>query len=564
MSTARYTPPHRWRYLTVISVAVSMAAPRSASAQVFELQTGGSSLQHGYGGALNVWGDRFEGNVGVGYLDGVRFSVFLKRLVGTDTLRLGNDAIAVRFVTDVFGSSHNILAQGAGIRRGTKRSQLYAFVGASANAMPAPFVNALRHDRIVGVVQGERQLSPTLRTMTHALFSSRQTILQGIEWVLPNGLELASTGGIGGNQPYASASLALKRETVDVRASYVGMGDRFRRTGVSTTIQSEADRENVLITFRPRPGFSFGVGRQNFRQDSTLPGVPDRATLNQVFGVARLLGANMSAGVFDSQTPGTRNLSSYVSLSRELTRWLQGDAYVLQVWSPTPARSTTPVLRLREFITPQLSLLQVLTRANDRTSVSFGGTFTSGLTSLGLDYQVIHTPYRPTQPFVQTMALTVRLPIGNYRVNASSFVSPDGRVNYAGSASTFFYAGDVLTGATKPVEIRFERFIVEGTVVDESGAPVDGAAVAIGTTTVFTDSRGRFFVRLPSRRAVPVRVALEEFITDGQYETVSVPASVTPTRDGQHVPIRVVVRRLPPERVQTASTQTHPPPPPNK
>jgi hypothetical protein len=544
---------------------VFIGAPPSASAQVFELQTGGSSLHQGYGGALNVWGDRFEGNVGVGYLDGVRFSVFLKRLVGTDTLRLGNDVIPVRFVTDVFGSSHNVLAQGAGIRRGTKRSQLYAFVGASANATPAPFVNALRHDQIVGVVQGVRQLSPAVRTTTHALFSSRQTILQGIEWTLPNGVELGSTVGVGGNQPYASASLALKREAIDVRASYIGMGDRFRRTGVPTTIQNEADRENLLITLRPKPGFSLGIGRQHFRQDSTLPGVPDRATLSQVFGSARLLGANMSAGVFDSRTPGTRNLSSYVSASRELTRWLQADVYVLQIWSPAPTRSTTPVMRLREYITPQLSLLQVLTRANDRTSVSFGGTFATGLTSLGLDYQVVHTPYRPTQPFVQTMALTVRLPLGNYRVNASSFVLPNGRVNYAGSASTFFYAGDVLTGATKPVEIRFERFIVEGTVVDEAGAPVDGAAIAIGNTTVFSDSRGRFFVRLPSSRAASVRVALEEFITDGQYETVSVPASVTPTRDGLRAPIRVVVRRLPPERVQTTLTQrTLAPTPPNE
>src|SRR5688572_23697369 len=367
--------------------------------------TGGSSLHQGYGGALNVWGDRFEGNVGVGYLDGVRLSVFLKRLVGTDTLRLGNDMIPVRFVTDVFGSSHSILAQGAGIRRGTKRSQLYAFVGASANATPAPFVNALRHDQIVGIVQGVRQLSPAVRTTMHALFSSRQTILQGIEWTLPNGLELGSIGGVGGNQPYASASLALP-------------------------------------------------------------------------------------------------------------------------------------------------LLQVLTHANDRTSVSFGGTFATGLTSLGLDYQVVHTPYRPSQPFVPTVALTVRLPLGNYRVNASSFVSPDGRVNYAGFASTFFYAGDVLTGATKPVEIRFERFIVEGTVVDEAGASVDGAAIAIGNATVFSDSRGHFFLRLPSNRVVSVRVALEEFITDGYYETVGVPASVRPTRDGQRAPIRVVVRRLHPERVQ--------------
>lgn len=410
-----------------------------------------------------------------------------------------------------------------------------------------------------------RQLSPVVRTTTHAFFSSRQTILQGIEWALPNGLELGSTGGVGGNQPYGSASLALKREAIDVRASYVGMGDRFRRTGVPTTIQSEADRENLLITLRPKPGFSLGIGRQHFRQDSTLPGVPDRATLSQVFGSARLLGANMSAGMFDSRTPGTRNLSSYVSASREPTRWLQADVYVLQIWSPAPTRSTTPVMRLREYITPQLSLLQVLTRANDRTSVAFGGTFATGLTSLGLDYQVVHTPYRPTQPFVQTMALTVRLPFGNYRVNASSFVSPDGRVNYAGSASTFVYAGDVLTGATKPVEIRFERFIVEGTVVDEAGAPVDGAAIAIGNTTVLSDSRGHFFLRLPSNRVVSLRVAPEEFITDGHYETVSVPASVTPTRDGQRAPIRVVVRRLPPERVQTALTQgTHSPAPPNE
>jgi hypothetical protein len=548
-------PTSRRRCLAVVVVSLLVTAPVAARAQVFELQTGGSSLHHGYGGALNVWGDRFEGNVGVGYLDGLRFSMFLKRLLGKDTLRLGNDAIPVRFTTDVFGSAYSILAQGGGIRRATKRSQLYAFIGASANATPAPFVNALRHDRIIGVIQGERQLSPTLRTTTHVLFSTRQTILQGLEWKHANGLELGSTGGVGGNQPYGSASLAWKRDAIDVRASYVGMGDRFRRTGVPTAIQSEADRENVLITLRPATGFSFGVGRQHFRQDSTLPGVADRATLNQVFGSARLAGTNVSAGVFDSRTPGARNLSSYVTASRDLTRWLQTDLYVLQVWSPAPTQSTTPVLRLREFISPQLSLLQVITRAEGRTSVSFGGTFASGLTSLGLDYQVVHTPYRPTQPFVQTMALTVRLPLGSYRVNASSFVAPDGRVNYAGSASRFFYAGDVLAGATKPVEIRFERFIVEGTVVDDSGAPVDGAAIAIGNTTVFSDSRGRFFLRLSSSRVVPVRVAVEEFIADGQYEMVSAPSSAMPKRESDSAPIRVVVRRLPPERVQTASTQ---------
>ena len=521
---------------------------RTLRAQVFELQGGGSSLSQGYGGALNIWGDRFEGNLGVGYLDGVRFSVFLKRLIGHDTLRLGNDAIAVRFPTDVFGASNTILAQGAGIRRATKRSSLYAFVGGSATATPAPFVNALNHDQFIGVVQGERALSPSTKLTTHALFSSRQTVLQGIRWESPNGLEAGATGGIGGNQPYGAVSAAMKRQRIDIRASYVGMSDRFRRTGVPTPAQSEADRENVLVIWRPTDGFSLGAGRQHFRQDSTLPGVPDRATLNQAFGSARFIGTNFGAGVFDSRTTGVQSVSSYFTASREITRWLETDLYLLRIWSPAPSRSTTPILRVRELLSPRFSLLQVLTRANGRTTASFGGAITSGLTSLGLDYQVVHTPYRPTKPFVQTVALNVRIPLGNYRVSAASFVAPDGRVNYTGSASTFFYTGDLVSGSTRPVEIKFERYIVQGVVVDESGAPVDGAAIAIGGAAIFTDSRGRFFHRLSSARAAPLRVLVDDFLVTGRFEVVTAPATATPRVERESQPVRIVVRRVQPDR----------------
>ena len=551
--------------LTRVIVTVSLGAlagatvPSSAAAQVFELQGGGSSLYQGYGGALNVWGQGFEGNVGLGYLDGLRFSVFLKQLIGRDTLRIGNDAIPVRFATDVFGSSQSILAQGVGLRRGTKRSFISAFVGASASATPAPFVNALRIDKAIGVIQAERALSPAVRLTTHALLSSRQTVLQGIRWESSSGLEAGATGGIGGSEPYGAVSAAMKREKLDVRASYVSMGERFRRTGVPSPAQSESDRENVLITVRPAEGFAFGLGRQHFRQDSTLPGLPDRATLNQIFGSARLLGANLGAGVFDSRTAGAQSISSYMTASRDVSRWLQTDLYLLRIWSPAPARSTTPVVRLREFITPRVSLLQVITRMNERTSVSFGGAFMSGLTSLGIDYHVVHTPYRPTQPFVQTVALNVRLPLGNYRLNAASFVTADGRVNYTGSASTFFYAGDILSGA-RPVEIKFERFIVEGAVVDESGTPVDGAAIEVGGALVFTDSRGRFFVRRPTSRDVSVRVVLDEFLATGRFEVVSVAASASPRTERQSAPMRIVVRRVLPDRLDSSAPLDRPSP----
>ena len=554
MTRSQRAHPRIGRWLRVVCLGATLAvAPQRVCAQVFELEGGGSSLYQGYGGALSIWGDRFEGNVGLGYLNGFRFSVFLKHLIGRDTLRLGNDAIPVRFTTDVFGGSHSIFAQGAGIRRATRRSSLYAFIGASATAMPAPFVNALHQDQAIGVVQAERTLSPTLRLTTHALFSSRQTVLQGIKWEQPSGVEAGATVGVGGNEPYGSASMAVKRDKVDLRMAYVGMGEHFRRTGVPSPVQSEADRENVLLTLRPAEGFSFGIGRQNFRQDSTLPGTPDRATLNQVFGSARLFGSSVAGGVFDSRTPGTRSASSYVSASRNITRWLETELYLLRVWSPTPARSTTPILHLREFISPRASLLQVVTRASGRTTVAFGGAFASGLTTIGVDYQVIHTPYRPRAPFAQTIALNVRLPLGNYRVSAASFVTPDGRVNYTGSANTFFYAGDVLGGGNRPVEIKFERYIVEGTVVDESGVAVEGAAIDVGGSTVFTDSQGRFFVRRSSKRAAAVRVLVDEFLAAGQFEVVSTPATVTPRVERESTPVRIVVRRIPANRGPTDS-----------
>ena len=543
---------HRMKGAALAALACVLVSS-ATGAQVFELQGGGSSLYQGYGGALNIWGDRFEGNVGLGYLDGLRFSVFFKRLIGGDTLRIGNDAIPVRLATDVFGTSQSILAQGVGMRRGTRRSSLYAFVGGSASATPAPFVNSLRMNQAIAVVQAERTLSPAVRLTTHALFSSRQTVLQGIRWESPTGLEAGATAGVGGSEPYGAISAAMKREKLDVRASYVSMGDRFRRSGVPSPVQSESDRENVLVTVRPTGGFSFGVGRQHFRQDSTLPGMPDRATLNQLFGSMQVVGATLGAGLFDSRTAGTRSVSSYVTASRDLSRWVQTDLYLLRVWSPAPVRSTTPVVRIREFITPRLSLLQVISRMHGRTSVSFGGAMTSGLTSLGLDYQVVHTPYRPTQPFVQTVALNVRLPLGSYRLSAASFVTPDGRVNYAGSASTFFYAGDVMTGA-RPVEIKFERFIIEGSVVDESGMPIDGAAVEIGGVLVFTDSRGRFFVRLPSRREVAVRVVLDEFLATGRFEVIAVPATAVPRTERQSTPMRIVVRRVFPDRSESGAS----------
>jgi hypothetical protein len=238
-------------------------------------------------------------------------------------------------------------------------------------------------------------------------------------------------------------------------------------------------------------------------------------------------------------------VSTYASARRDLRPWLQTDLYLLNVWAPRPARTTTPVLHVREIVSPRLSLLQVFTRSGGRTSASFGGSFTSGLHSLSVDYQVVHSPYRTVEPFMQAIALNARVQLGAYALGVGSFVTPDGRVHYSASGSTFFYKGDVRGGPVGE-SVRFDRYLVQGRVVDETGVAIEGAAVEIGGEVIFTDSQGRFFQRRSTARALSFRVLPEDFLVAGRFEVVTAPTQVTPQREERSVPFVVVLRRANP------------------
>jgi len=74
----------------------------------------------------------------------------------------------------------------------------------------------------------------------------------------------------------------------------------------------------------------------------------------------------------------------------------------------------------------------------------------------------------------------------------------------------------------------------------------------IGGTAVFTDSRGRFFHRLSRTRPVPLRILLGDFLTPGQFAVVTAPTTATPRIERESTPVRVVVRRVPPNRPEPA------------
>jgi hypothetical protein len=188
-------------------------------------------------------------------------------------------------------------------------------------------------------------------------------------------------------------------------------------------------------------------------------------------------------------------------------------------------------------------LLQVITRDQGRTNVSLGGTITAGLNSIGVDYQVAHSPYLSHDPFVQSMGINARLHVRGVSFSLGSFVTPDGRVHYSAQGNTFMYRGvDGPSGGGSGG--RVDAFVASGRVVDTTGAPIEGAALDVAGDVVYTDSQGRFFVRKPTGRLLPLRVVLDDFLVPGTFEVVTAPAELRPTREPRGVPAVIVLRRV--------------------
>jgi hypothetical protein len=526
-----------------------VVVPRPGMAQVFQLEGGGSSLFAGYGGLLNVWGNGYDASVGVGYLDGLRLGWSGRRLLGgRDTLRVGNDALPFVLETDVFTGGSAILAQGLSLQRRRGRTTLHAFAGASASAVAAPYFAANTPSRAMAYARGTHDLTRTLSLSAHGVLTERQTLLGSVRWRPTPRLATFATAGVGSNAPYAALAVDARTTRLDVKGAFAALGAGFRRASAPMPLQSELERENLQVTWRATPTLSLAVGRQHFRLDSAFRGLPARAELTQLSANGQWLGTSIAGGVYSSRAGGIPSLASSFSARREVATRLQAELYVLQVWEPQPSRVTTPVLLLRETITPRLSLLQVITRDAGRTSVNFGGTVSTGQSTLSLDYQVAHSPYRTVDPFVQTIALNARVQLGSYAVTIGSFITPDGTVHYSAQGSTFFYRGGARVGAPDldAGSGRLERYLVSGEVLDEHGVGVDGAALEIGGELLYTDSRGRFFLRRAVARALPLRVVLDDFLVPGAYEVVRAPATVTPARAGRGDRVTIVLRRRTP------------------
>jgi outer membrane protein OmpA-like peptidoglycan-associated protein len=541
-------------------------AGRLLAQTAVELQGGGSSLYQGYGVAANVFGARYDGWVGLSYVHGLRAGAFMRAPLGEDTLRLGNDALLLRFPTDLFGTGTSVPVQGASYTMVRPRFSVTTFGGATASGRNSAFFSALKADKPFGAVLLTHRPSDRLTFTSSALVAGTNSYAQAAEWRASNALTAAVTGAVTDGRSYGASSVLLRLSRLELRAAYVLSRVGYRRVDADVPTYAEPDRENVLLTVQPLDGFTVSLGRQNFVQDTSAAAPATHATGNSLSLGGQLRRTRLSAGVYDSRAETARSLSWYAAAGRPVFSWLDAELFVLQNRPRGGDVSTTPVMNLRERLSPRLGLVQQITLVDRRPHLQLGGSFVTSVGEFGVDYQLVRQPFQPLSPFRSTVALTARLQIGRYSTSIGTVVKPDGAVDYQASGSTFLYLGDF--GGAQPQLIgtgaRLERFVLRGHVEDENGAPVEGAAIELDGEVAYTDSQGNFLVRAPRPKRYALQVRLEDFLLPGTWAVIDAPVQAQAGCEGRDLPVHIRLRRvvpLPPARDSAAAAPAPDAPP---
>lgn len=536
-------PPPSSAAFALIVLLAGAAQPLSAQT-VMQVEGGGNSVTGGYGASLRFWTRQSEGWIGAGYADGWRIGGYAKRIVGRDTIGAGYRMESFDLPTDVFGTVPYALTQGIDWQssRGDTRWMLLA--GVTGTGAGAPYVNTVRAERPFTTALVRRRVSPALNLTGRLVGSSRQSLFAAAHWREPGSPHAAGLSfGLGSNKPYGAISAAGEYDRFTYKASLIGMAPGFRRADAPLPNISESYRENVVVTTSLTRTSSVTVGRQHFRQEATETTPASVIRVHQLLGHWRRYAWNVSGGVFNSATTGLSSTSAFANVARDVGSWFHGSASVYSTSSKNAPRSTTVMLSARERLSPRLSLLQVATRTAGQASVGFGGSYQSGFTSISVDYQTVYVPLREPDPFVRTLALSVRLQLGRYMTSIASSLDHAGNVNYTASGSTFLYLGEFGAGAA-PITLKFERFVVRGRVVNEAGEPIEGAAIEVGSEFAVSNSQGDFLVRVPRPGELPLRVALADFTVPGRFEVVSAPATATAAAEERATPVTIVLRRV--------------------
>lgn len=524
-----------------------------ASAQVFRVQGGDSTLLNAQGGSVEFKAPNYDGAVGLGFYNGkLEFGGETRRLFHGYTLLAGDDSVPFNLPTDIFDASHYFSARGMGVTRTNAERSFYTFAGTTSTWLGTGFFNAASSDDPVGIFFYQQKLKNNLRFFSRNIVSDRQSMLQGIEWSPQKDVKASIAGGMGSNQPYFAAAFDAESQKLAFKSSYVITGDEFRRITVSSPMASEVNKGNIQMLYRPNEFFSITTGHQNILESVTSTGPMQQASVDQVSTDMHVDRFYFGTGLFTSHAYGRSTQGTNFYVGRRIGQRFEVNTNYFDSRSQDGASTTILSGTVRENFSSRFSLLQLISRTAGQNTFAFGGDFTSNRLMLRADYQNVYLPFRPDHPFEQALALNVALRVaGPLQITAASNVAPDGHLRYSFGASTYLYRfGGLMTNANSPDSFSIAKYVIQGLVTDDQGMPLEGAALHIAKQVAYTDSTGHFLVRFSKHGPFPLSVALGEFITTGIYEVVSAPREARAESEDNATDTPVVVRRVPPPQAK--------------
>lgn len=523
----------------------------SLHGQVFEVNGGSSSLYQAQGGTLTARGPSYDASVGAGIVAG-RFvgGANLTKMIGRSTFILGDDYIRFLLPTDIFDTSHYLIAQGAGVKTHLRGTDIFAFAGATSTDFNSPLFEGARAENPAGILFLKRQLAPSLEAASKMVFSRQTTAIESLEWQPAKKLKVAASGGVGANQPYAAGSLDFDRRWIDVKAAYIDAGSRFHRVAVETPLLSEPDRENVMITVKPTKFFSLSGARQNYLTplDDSQNNV--RSSVNQISGNLHVDGVGLTASLYHSTYMGSSNNSTAYTADRDFFSKVHATVSYLESRPNNAPKTQSFIANFSEVLSPRWNVAEVVNRSQGQTTISFGGGFLSNLASISAEYQTYYVPQRNSSPFEQALILDVQLHLfRGITLHGATFVAPDGRLRYTADAQAVFARQGISDGSNEEnalVRASIGHMLIRGRVIDTTGHPIAGAALMIDRLPVYTNDDGFFYVRERKSHIHKLKVLVNQFLGGGVYRVVSAPATIRSSREGTEPETVIVVQRIVP------------------
>ena len=524
-----------------------------ASAQVFRVQGGTSTMLDAQGGSVEFKAPNYDGSFGLGYYNGqVMFGGETRYKYHDYTVLAGDDSVRFDLPTDVFDHSHYFSARGAGITTSDHDRSMYAFAGTTSTWLGTGFFNAATSDSPVAILFYQRKLSDNVRFFSRNILSNRQTFLQGLEWSPEKWAHASVTSGVGSNQKYGAATFDAETDKLAFKTSYVVTGDMFRRVTVISPMSSEVNKGNVQMLYKPDEHISITTGHENVLEPVTVGAPMQAASIEQISTDVHIQRFYFGTGLFTSRASIGNSRGKNLYVGRRIGRRFDVSTNYFNSHSANGFTTTILSGGVRENFSSRFSLLQLISRTAGQTTYAFGGDYISNRLMLSVNYQNVYLPFRPNNPFEQALALNASFRVsGPLQITAASNVAPDGHLRYSIGASTFLYrTRGLVMNANSPDSFSISKYVIQGLVLDDQGAPVEGAALHIGKQVAYTDSSGHFMLRFSKRGSFPLSLAPEEFMTNGVYQVVSAPTQVNAESEDNATDVQVVVRRVPPPQAK--------------